>query len=79
MYTAIYKKSGKYYSAWVLEVPGVNTQGKTKQEAQKNLKEALSLVMEARGKYLHKEIGKARVTTGQLAFAAAGYETKRFN
>ena len=79
MYTAIYKKSGKYYSAWVLEVPGVNTQGKTKQEAQKNLKEALSLVMEARRKYLRKEIGKARVTTGQLAFAAAGYETKRFN
>jgi predicted RNase H-like HicB family nuclease len=32
MYTAIYKKSGKYYSAWVEEVPGVNTQGRTKKK-----------------------------------------------
>lgn len=78
MYTAIYKKSGKYYSAWVLEVPGVNTQGRTKKEAESNLKEALFLVMEARRKYLHKEIGKARVTTGQLALSLA-HETKRSN
>ena len=69
MYTAIYKKSGKYYSAWVLEVPGVNTQGKTKKEAQRNLKEALGLVLAAREKYLRKEIGKSKVTRAAFVFA----------
>lgn len=66
MYTAIYKKSGKYYSAWVLEVPGANTQGRTKKEAEKNLKEALSLVLHARNKYLRKELGNAKITKETL-------------
>lgn len=56
MYTAFYKKFGKYYSAWVLEVPGANSQGKTKAEAEKNLKEAVELVLSARKKYLKKEL-----------------------
>lgn len=67
MYTAVYKKSGKYYSAWVLEVPGANSQGKTKAEAEKNLKEALGLVLDARKKYLQKEIGKTKVVMLPLA------------
>jgi len=67
MYTAIYKKSGKYYSAWVLEVPGANTQGRTKKQAENNLKEALALVLDARDKYFRKELGKARVTKVVLA------------
>lgn len=45
-FTAVYKKSGKWYLGWVEEVPGVNTQGKTLKEVRKNLKEALSLVVE---------------------------------
>lgn len=69
MYTAIYKKSGKYYSAWVLEVPGANTQGRTKKEAEKNLKEALTLVLSARNKYFRKELGKAKVTKETLVLA----------
>ncbi len=44
-FTAIYKKSGRWYLGWVEEVPGVNTQGKTLEEAKENLKEALSLVL----------------------------------
>jgi predicted RNase H-like HicB family nuclease len=66
MYTAIYKKSGKYYSAWVLEVPGANTQGKTRKQAEKNLKEALALVISAREKYFKKELGKAKVEKAVL-------------
>jgi predicted RNase H-like HicB family nuclease len=69
MYTAIYKKSGKYYSAWVLEVPGANTQGRTKKEAEKNLKEALVLVLSARNKYLRKELGNSKVTKETLVLA----------
>lgn len=45
--TAIYKKTGKWYTGWVLEIPGVNTQGKTITEVRKNLKEALSEFLEA--------------------------------
>jgi len=45
-FTAIYKKTGKWYSAWVEEIPGVNTQGKTLKEAKENLKEALLLTLE---------------------------------
>ena len=35
-FTAVYKKTGKWYSAWVEEVPGANTQGKTLKEAKAN-------------------------------------------
>jgi predicted RNase H-like HicB family nuclease len=69
MYTAIYKKSGKFYSAWVLEVPGANTQGRTKKEAESNLKEALLLVLSARNKFLRKELGKSKVTKETFALA----------
>jgi predicted RNase H-like HicB family nuclease len=34
------------YSAYVEEIPGVNTQGETLEEAKSNLKEALQMVLE---------------------------------
>ena len=46
-FTAIYQKRGKWYVAWVEEIPGVNTQGRTKREARGNLREALELILEA--------------------------------
>lgn len=49
-FTAIYQKRGKHYVAWIEEVPGVNTQGKTKQEAKENLKEALLLILDVNRK-----------------------------
>lgn len=45
-FTAIYKKTGKWYSGWIEEIPGVNTQGLTLEETKKNLKEALVLILE---------------------------------
>jgi len=45
-YTAVIKKSGKWFIAWIEEVPGVNTQGRTMKEVRENLKEALALVLE---------------------------------
>ena len=45
-FTAVYQKEGKYILAWVEEIPGVNTQGKTLAEAKANLREALSLILE---------------------------------
>jgi predicted RNase H-like HicB family nuclease len=46
MFTAVYRKSGKLWAAYVEEVPGVNTQGATLTEARANLKEALALILE---------------------------------
>ncbi len=47
MLTAVYRKSGKWWAAYVEEIPGVNTQGTTLAEARANLKEALALILEA--------------------------------
>jgi predicted RNase H-like HicB family nuclease len=45
-FTAVYKKRSNKYIAWIEEIPGVNTQGKTLKETKENLREALSLVLE---------------------------------
>jgi len=45
-YTAVFKKQGKWIAAWVEEIPGVNTQGRTMKEARENLREALTLIIE---------------------------------
>lgn len=47
VFTAVYKKTGKWFSAWIEEVPGANTQGRTKKEVQENLKDALLLILAA--------------------------------
>lgn len=45
-FTAVYKKEKKYFVAWVEEIPGVNTQGRTMREAKENLRDALMLILE---------------------------------
>lgn len=45
IFTANYNKIGRWYSAWIEEIPGVNTQGRTLSEAKENLKEALLLTL----------------------------------
>ena len=45
-FTAVFEKHGQWYVAYVEEIPGVNTQGRTLAEARENLKEALQLVLE---------------------------------
>lgn len=46
-FTAVFQKRPKGYIAWVEEIPGVNTQGRTKQETRENLREALALILES--------------------------------
>jgi predicted RNase H-like HicB family nuclease len=60
IFTAMYKKTGKWISAWIEEIPGVNTQGKTRKEAQENLKEALFLVLSARREFSRTHAGVQR-------------------
>lgn len=46
MLTAVYQQSGDWWAAWIEELPGANTQGRTIEEARENLREAVQLVLE---------------------------------
>jgi predicted RNase H-like HicB family nuclease len=46
IYTAIIKQSGDWWIGWIEEVPGVNAQGKTKEELLGSLKEILKEALE---------------------------------
>lgn len=45
--TAVFRRVPEGYIAFVEELPGANTQGETLDEARANLKEAVTLVLEA--------------------------------
>jgi len=40
--TAVYEKHGDWIVAYLEEIPGVNTQGRTREEARANLQDALA-------------------------------------
>ena len=44
--TAVFERTDRWWIASIEEVPGVNTQGETLEEARENLREALRLVLE---------------------------------
>lgn len=66
-FTAVFEKRGGWYVAYVEEVPGANTQGKTLKEARENLKEALVLVLEANRALAEKGQTRAKVRKESLA------------
>ena len=45
-YRAIMRKSGDWWIGWVAEIPGVNSQGKTREELLENLQSALQEALE---------------------------------
>lgn len=45
-YTAVIRKDKKWWIGWVEEVPGVNSQGKTRKELMGNLESALKEALE---------------------------------
>jgi len=45
-YTAVIKQDEGWWIGWVQEIPGVNTQGKTRRELMKNLRSALREALE---------------------------------
>ena len=53
-FTAVYMRRGGWYLAYVEEVPGVNTQGRTLKEAKRNLREALGMVLETNRTLAHQ-------------------------
>jgi len=45
--TAVFEHTDGWWIAYIEELPGVNTQGKTIEEARENLQEATRLILEA--------------------------------
>ena len=66
-FTAVILKRGRRYVAYVEEIPGVNTQGRTLAETRRNLKEALRLVLRANRALAAKELRGVRVLKEPVA------------
>ncbi len=45
-YTAVIQRDGKWWIGWVEEIPGVNSQGETREELLENLRSALDEALE---------------------------------
>ena len=45
-YSAVVRQAGDWWSGWVEEIPGVNSQGQTRQELLENLRDALQEALE---------------------------------
>jgi predicted RNase H-like HicB family nuclease len=54
--TAIFLKDGDWWVGYLAEVPGANTQGATLEEARENLREAVTLVLEANRELAEQEL-----------------------
>lgn len=61
MFTAVYKKERRGYVAWIEELPGVNTQGRTRMEARKNLEDALREFVLARRMLTKRARGRGTI------------------
>jgi predicted RNase H-like HicB family nuclease len=64
-YTAVIQQSDPWWIGWIEEIPGVNSQGKTREELLENLRSALGEALEmnrqealaaANGKFVEEKI-----------------------
>ena len=69
-FTAVFEKVPEGYIGFVEELPGANTQGATLKEARANLREAISLVLEAHRALAEESIKGRKVLKERLASAA---------
>jgi predicted RNase H-like HicB family nuclease len=67
-FTAIFEKVENGYVAFIEEIPGVNTQGDTLDEARANLTEALQMVMEVRREIAEEEMSGKDVIKEPIFF-----------
>ena len=69
--TAVFQKFPEGYAAFVAELPGANTQGKTLDEARENLKEAVAMVLQANRELAEESLRGAEVVREPLALTTA--------
>jgi len=68
--TAVFQKFPEGYATFVEELPGANTQGATLEEARENLKEAVSMVLQANRELAEESLGGADVFREALPVTA---------
>jgi predicted RNase H-like HicB family nuclease len=69
-FTAVFEQDGDWWIGSVEELPGANTQGRTLDEARENLKEAVTLVIEANRELARRETAGKNVVREDLLVAA---------
>jgi predicted RNase H-like HicB family nuclease len=69
--TAVYMKVPEGYVAFVEELPGANTQGETLEEARTNLKEAVTMVLDANRELSEQSLEGADVIREPLTLPTA--------
>ena len=70
-FTAIYMKVPEGYIGFVEELPGANTQGETLEAARDNLKEAITMVLDANRELSEQSLAGAEVIRESLILPAA--------
>jgi predicted RNase H-like HicB family nuclease len=68
--TAVFQQVPEGYIAFIEELPGANTQGHTLDEARDNLREAVSLVLEANRELAERSLTGQTVTREPFEFEA---------
>jgi predicted RNase H-like HicB family nuclease len=68
-FTAVFRKTEDWWIAFVEELPGANTQGKTIDEARRNLKEAVELILKSNRELSERELAGKRVIREELRIA----------
>ena len=69
-FTAVFRRVPEGFIAFVEEVPGANTQGKTLEEARANLQEAVTMVLEANRTLAQEAAGGSDVFREPLTVVA---------
>jgi predicted RNase H-like HicB family nuclease len=68
-FNAIYEEVDGGWIGYVEELPGANTQGKTKEEVRENLKEAIQLIIEANRELAWEELKGRNFVREELVVA----------
>ena len=70
-YTAVFQKTEDWWIAFVEELPGANTQGRTINEARENLKEAVELILKSNRELSERELIGKHVIREELRIAVS--------
>jgi predicted RNase H-like HicB family nuclease len=60
-FTAVFQKHGTWWVGYAEELPGANTQGATLDEARENLREAVTMVLQA-----NRQLARRRPRGGRI-------------
>lgn len=70
-FTAVFERDGKWWVAYVEELPGAHTQGATIEEARENLKDAVAMVLEANRELAESRLNGREVIREELVVLSA--------